>query len=84
MQHLLSLSNRHKNRNPIARPRALDPLPFSYAMLGQPRIDSLHATWIWPNKLVDLFLHEILPMPLVVGIADLIQLALKLRETRLG
>lgn len=84
MQHLLSLSNRYENCNPIARPRALDPLPFWYAILGQPRINSLHATRIWPDELVDLFLHEILPIVLVIGIADFVQLALELSETRLG
>jgi hypothetical protein len=62
----------------------LDPLPFWYAIPGQPRIDSLHATWIWPNEFVYLFLHEILPILLVIGVADFVQLALKLSETRLG
>jgi len=52
-------------------------------MLGQPRVDSLHATPLWPNELLDLFLQKVLPIPCVLRVADLVQLALELGETRL-
>ena len=71
------------NCNPIARLRPLNHLSCD-TILVQPRINSLHATRIWPDELFDLFLQKVLSIPWVTRIADLVQLTLELRETGLG
>jgi hypothetical protein len=84
IQHLLRYFNRHENRNPITRNGASNPVISRDGILGQPRVDGLHATPIWPDELRDLFLHEMLSIPCVFRIAYLVQLAFKLGKARLG
>jgi hypothetical protein len=83
IQHLLRCCNGHENRNPITRHGASNPVISRNAILGQPRVDSLHATPIWPDELGDLFLHEMLTISRVFGIAHLVQLTFEFGETRL-
>jgi hypothetical protein len=83
IQHRLRYRNRHENRNPITGDGMSNPVVSHNAILSQPRVDSLHATPIWPDELGDLFLQKMLTISRVFRIADLVQLAFEFRKARL-